>query len=92
MLSMTSKKAALIVCWLAGLAWVPSHGFGGPGMGVSPACRLSFSRVHHASRNTFLYSTMADSPSDEEKQLSLETIAELIDTTFVNACMQLSKG
>lgn len=61
-------------------------------MGVSSADRVSFSTLPHASRNTFLCTTIADSQSDEEKQLSLDTVAELIDTTFVNACMQLSKG
>jgi hypothetical protein len=86
------SKAALIVVWLASLALVPSSGFAGPCMGVSSADRVSFSTLPHASRNTFLCTTIADSQSDEEKQLSFDTVAELIDTTFVNACMQLSKG
>ena len=61
-------------------------------MGVSPTGRVSFSRVPHSSRNSFLCTSIVDSQSDEAKQLSLDTVAELIDTTFVNACMQLSKG
>jgi len=33
-----------------------------------------------------------DSETPEEEKLTLEKVAELIDTTFVNGCMQLAKG
>lgn len=29
---------------------------------------------------------------EEEKELTVDAVAEMIDTTFVNGCMQLAQG
>ena len=53
--------------------------------------------VHHASRrNAMTLHSQPQPPeggqADGEVSLSLDSVAELIDTTFVNACLQLAKG
>ena len=89
---MTYKVVVVVLCWIAGVSLVPCDGFAGPSTRTSSTSRVAFSSAPPASRNSFLCGTVVESESDEGKKLSIDTVAELIDTTFVNACMQLAKG
>jgi hypothetical protein len=75
----------------------PAYAFG-----VSNRAGASLNRQQGAFSRSFqvasprvaqvLFSEAPSKGEPEEEKLSLDKVAELIDTTFVNACMQLSQG
>jgi hypothetical protein len=99
LLRMISKNPLLVGCFV-GIVLRPSQGFGIPPQQLQllPTQSSSISQIAvFSGRSTVHLHNTADDfiesdPSEDEKNLSLDTVAELIDTTFVNACLQLAKG